>query len=844
MDLARLGRVTGRRYAGVAVAGYCDTSHDAEAVVGGRISSEEHRVLLAIVEQALDVNPDDRERWLAVHCAESLREKALRMCEAAANVTGDIGLEFGVMEDAGQANAVGKRVGPYRLTELLGEGGKGQVFRAERVDGGVEGQVALKIFRTPVVSAQAKARFEAEVELLAGLKHPNLVRIIDYGTNEEGMPYLVTELVQGLPLDADIRVHGLDIYHRLARLVPVCAALETAHRALVVHRDIKPGNILVTTGSDTKLLNVGVPRAVALSQGDDSQTITKLATPAYASPEQLSGKRMTAASDVYSVGVVLYECLTGERPFEPAGASIDRFAQAVTEAPLELPSARLRRRGKPEARRVAGDLDAIVQRALAKAPDDRYVSVGALGEDLRRYIHGKPATVREHGFAYRLFKFLRRHKDIVITGAVVASLLFALFALTVRRYQSSDAERLVAAARFEKTWAYSSQTIAHLGTPADALPRANAAEHLLDTLADTQPSPSLTVQLAEGYLHLAEALSDPKSVDGHHPSRAEATLVKAEALLEPLHQKEPSSPEVVGLLIRVRDHLSRLQLAGSTPPSEAVEQALAGVQLAESEVAKKLQANGFRAQHKWNLREGLVSALVADGRAQDALGLLEGYLPELESPGLPETLEDYDQKRTRLAFLRAELHAAQGSMARAVADYQTAFDGFTQLARAHPRDRNHRVARAKSCLAMVEGLQALEQWREAIKTSRRCLRIRRLPRRMKAQLQVYLARGAVGLGSETEARLHILRAADLYARLGLDSPEDAEMRLEHAEALIEAADILGAAGASMPRACRWVEAAETLLDNVRQMWGGSPYQLSRVENRCGESLARWCKPAP
>lgn len=337
----------------------------------------------------------------------------------------------------------GRVIGCYRLLRRLSRGGMGDVYHAERADGAYEGEVAVKLLRAGIDTETLAARFQRERQILARLDHPNIARLLDGGSTAEGIPYLVMELVDGESLVAFADRHRLDLDARLELFATVCDAVAYAHRNLVVHRDLKPANILVTADGTVKLLDFGIGKLLEES-GDAALTRTGLLpmTPAYAAPEQVLGEPVTTATDVYALGVVLYELLTGSRPHERETRPLTALAGAVEAEVTTRPSEVLRRRDDaPRTRRAAralrGDLDTIVLAALQRRPERRYPSADALAEDLRRYREGRPIRARPDTAAYRTRKFLHRHRLGVTAAALVALALAA--GLTAALWQAREA---------------------------------------------------------------------------------------------------------------------------------------------------------------------------------------------------------------------------------------------------------------------------------------------------------------------------------------------------------------------------------------------------------------------
>ncbi len=340
--------------------------------------------------------------------------------------------------------APGAEVGPWRLTDLLGEGGMGVVYRAERADGLFERAVALKRLRSGPGRRQLAARLRAERQTLARLEHPGIARLYDGGLAEDGTPYLVMELVDGEPITAWAARRDLSVEARVQLVLRVCEAAAYAHRRLVVHRDLKPSNVLVTDDGTPKLLDFGIAKLLnpdspgGLDAADAMQTMGAAMTRAYAAPEQLTGAEITTATDVYALGVVLYELLAGRRPHDLEGKTAADVERTVTGSPPPPPSAY--RRDLPH------DLDTVVMKALAVEPDRRYASAEALADDLGRWLAGLPVEARPSTAGYRLGRFVRRHRAGAAAAGAVVLLVTALTALyTVRLSQERDLARTEAA---------------------------------------------------------------------------------------------------------------------------------------------------------------------------------------------------------------------------------------------------------------------------------------------------------------------------------------------------------------------------------------------------------------
>jgi serine/threonine protein kinase len=349
----------------------------------------------------------------------------------------------------------GGNLGPYRLLRRIGSGGMGAVYLARREDEHYQRDVAIKVLRSGLASTEAFHRFLAERQILAQLEHPNIARLYDGGSTRDGRPYLVLELIDGAPVDEYCDRHRLSVRQRLALFRKICSAVQYAHQSLLVHRDLKPGNILITPEGEPKLLDFGIAKRLAPEPGGtpgETQGGVRLLTPSYASPEQVQSAAITTASDVYSLGVILYELLAGRRPYPVAPERPYEIERTICEREPERPSAALLRPGTdppPEAiaqargtrpaelrRCLQGDLDNIVLMALRKDPRSRYSSAAQLSEDLERYLEDLPVAARPETLRYRGRKFLRRNRAAVaITAAAILLLVTFMASLLAQRRQ-------------------------------------------------------------------------------------------------------------------------------------------------------------------------------------------------------------------------------------------------------------------------------------------------------------------------------------------------------------------------------------------------------------------------
>ena len=548
-----------------------------------------------LLNEAYDLQPSERQKFIDEIRSEGLRREVKSLLEfesesekfldtPAINVAADFFCE-GVKSDG----LAGKIIGNYRITGELDRGGMGAVYLAERADGKFEQKVALKLLRREHATSDIRRRFRLERQILAALQHPNIARLLDAGTTDDGVPFLAMEYVEGSPIDEFCGERNLDLGEKLKIFQKVCETVAFAHRKLIVHRDLKPSNILVTKDGVPKLLDFGISKLLAPEhEPEDTQTITRLGamTPEYASPEQLKGESVTTATDIYSLGVILYELLTARRPFEgsvaeiikavpetdpvPPSSAATNFASARKKHPDETRAESGIRSLNPKSLR--GDVDNIVLKALKKEPERRYPSVEQFAEDIRRYLRGLPVSARPDTFSYRTSKFVQRHKygvsaaallSLAILGGVVATLWQARVAQAERdraRLQAAKAARindfLQNILNFSNpAWTSSNPERNRRATVAEAV---DEAARRLETELAEEPEIQAEVQLTLGKSYLGSGRYDEaerlfrsssekfgRTLEEKDPKTLQAVLGLADTLLlkgkyreaEPLYRK-------------------------------------------------------------------------------------------------------------------------------------------------------------------------------------------------------------------------------------------------------------------------------------------------------------------
>jgi serine/threonine protein kinase len=433
--------------------------------------------------------------------------------------------------------APGLRCGPYRLERLLGRGGVGEVFLAERADGQVEQRVAIKLLCRGVPRSSLRSRFLRERQILAGLQHPGIARLLDVGETAEGHPYLVLDYIDGVPIDVYSRT--LDVRGQVRLFLKVCDAVAYAHRNLIVHRDIKPSNILIDAAGQPKLLDFGIAKILAAAT-DQTRTHERLLTPDYASPEQVRGAAQSTATDVYSLGAVLYRLLTGQSPHAFPNCTAEAIEAAIcTTDPTPA-------RGlNPD---LPADLDFILVKALRKEPVERYTTVEQFADDLKAFLESRPVRARSANFWYRSRKFVRRYWMPVSAAAVV------IFSLAAGLY-IADRQRTLAEARVAQLRQLSRQQLEferqltgeNAGNDLQLHNRiaATAIQHLESLRPEALRDKQLALEIGAGYLRIARIQGVPEWNQLGRYVEAEKSLSKAAEIAKTVLAADPNNREAL-----------------------------------------------------------------------------------------------------------------------------------------------------------------------------------------------------------------------------------------------------------------------------------------------------------
>jgi len=510
---------------------------------------------------------------------------------------------------------IGRRVGAYQIVEQIGAGGMGEVYRAFRADDQYRKQVALKVIRAGQDSGFVIRRFKNERQILAGLEHPNIARLLDGGTTEDGLPFFAMELIEGEPITDYCDHHKLSLNERLNLFLEVCAAVQFAHQHLVIHRDIKPGNILVTADGVPKLLDFGIAKILEADVPGESldQTMTafRVLTPRYGSPEQMQGGQMTTASDVYSLGVVLYELLTGCSPYRRTSGTPQEFITAVCSTNAVRPSLVVSRgyttkntpvpsredlsalRGmSPDRlrRRLRGDLDNIILKALEKDPKRRYRTVEQFEEDIRRHLENLPVSARTATGWYRASRFIFRHKAGVAFSTALAIALLVGLAVTLYEVNVARQQRIRAEQRFNDVRKLANSLLFEIhdsirdlsgATPARKLLVSRALEYLDSLSKESAGDLSLQRELAAAYDRVGDLMGYSGAANLGDFNGAMESYEKALAIREVVAKSIPTDASLQSELLSEYFRVS-FALFNQGEYSQALKYLRSGLPIAES----------------------------------------------------------------------------------------------------------------------------------------------------------------------------------------------------------------------------------------------------------------------
>jgi serine/threonine protein kinase/Flp pilus assembly protein TadD len=784
-----------------------------------------------IFASAVELDPEARPAFLRDACGDDqslLAELEALIASHETNASVPLGNKprpsFGGAWD-------GRRIGPFRILHLLGSGGMGDVYLALRADDAFNQRVAIKLVRTGVDSEEILLRFRHERQILAALDHPNIARLMDGGTTEEGLPYFVMDYVEGTPITTYCDQHKLPISERLRLFRDVCLAVQYVHQNLIVHRDLKPSNILVTADGIAKLLDFGIAKLLRpefFSQPMEATRVdSRILTPWYASPEQVRGEPITTASDVYSLGVLLYELLAGRRPYTLETDAQNEILNAVCDQEPQKPSASLSRTEKPLADEIAGtratvqerlkrdlsgDLDTIVLKALRKEPQRRYSSAEQFAEDVRRYLQGLPVTAQRNSGSYRAGKFIRRHKSGVAAAILLVTSLIAGVVATSWQASVARSERARAEQQFNDVRRLSTSLLFDFDASIRNLPGSTPARQLLvqraleylNRLADqAHGDVGLQRELVEAYLKVGDVQGNPYEANLGDTQGAVKSYQKALAISQSLSQLDPKDWETKKYLARSYQSLGQV-LPSLGKPTEGAADLLQAVAILES-----LSAD---AETRYRL-----------ANSYQVLGDLQGHvgIPNLGDPvasqaSYRKSLQLYqsilaqnphdDRARAGIATVQLRIGDSQlhADVQDAMKNYQNASATFAALLAADPNNQGYRrrlgltyekIGGAQESLGDKKG--ALQDYLKATDLDRELVRADPDNAQARMNLAISLRDSGDLLSSMHDRSGAIARyreIADILERLSASEPGNVLVRSRHAEILTMLGEALAEAG--------------------------------------------------
>ena len=736
------------------------------------MTPEEWQRLRPILESALELDSAHRTAFLDGACTDPSRRREVESLIAAHEQAGTGVLNgtarpaFVLDEEAQFRLLPGKRVGAYEILEEIAQGGMGAVYRAIRADGQYKQPVALKIVRADLGTELTAMRFRNERQILASLDHPNIAKILDGGTTADGLPYFVMELIDGLPITDYCDQHKLSIDARLRIFRTVCSAVHYAHQHLVIHRDLKPSNILITAEGAPKLLDFGIAKILDPSLLPEKMTMTAaglwMMTPEYASPEQLRGEAITTATDVCSLGLVLYELLSGRRAYRFSSRLPHEIARVVLESEPEKPSTAIRRtedqvlEDKQEEialtservsvlpgdssdklrRRLRGDLDNIVLKAIRKEARERYNSADQLSEDIRRHLESLPVLARMSTVTYRCRKYVLRHKVGVAAAALVCLSLLTGIVMTLREARIARANQLRAEQRFNDVRALANALLFDVhdsikdlagATPARQLLVSKALQYLDSLSREAAGDISLQRELATAYEKVGDVQGNPYVANLGDPKGALSSYRKALAIRESLTSRNPDEGqqdlaydyERIGMALEAledyssaleyyRKDLSIHQVLAQATPSARSQERLAGAYFLLAHCYAALQDPKIALENYQKsaaIRETIATqSPFVQSRLAGTYSFMAGIFHTLGDSGqavllqrkafeITKKLADADAHNgTNREFLDESYYwlgfyfENNGDFAQALVNYRRALSDFQALASADPRE--------------------------------------------------------------------------------------------------------------------------------------------------------------
>ncbi|HEY6328466.1 MAG TPA: protein kinase, partial [Blastocatellia bacterium] len=800
------------------------------------MTPERWQQIKILFESALNQDAAARSAFLQLECKDDpdLRkevESLLLSHEAADCFVDDLAEDISreLFSEPDEEQNIGRRLGPYEIIQLIGGGGMGQVFLGIRADDQYQKRVAIKLIKSGMSSEFLIRRFRTERQILANLDHPNIARLLDGGTTEAGMPYLVMEYIEGSPIDEYCNTNRLTTAGRLRMFRQICSAVQYAHQNLIIHRDIKPSNILVTAGGAPKLLDFGIAKLLDPSQGEEETgTAMGLMTPEYASPEQVRGQQITTASDVYSLGVVLYRLLSGHHPYRIRSRVPEEILRVVCEQDPPRPSAAVTRvadeatlpasnetnpieedsQTLPEdpeklRRRLSGDLDTIVMMALRKEPERRYSSVEQFSEDIRRHLEGLPVLAAKNTFGYLARKFVTRHKVGVAAAALVLlALLIGLWQTFNAHLEKQRAERVSSdlSTVVESFMFQVDDSIQSLegSTPTRELIVTRALGYLDKLAHEAGDDPEANRKLASAYLRVGDIQGRPGFPNIGDTPGAIASYEKALDICQRLAARQPSDLGLKGELATCYERLGDTsRMVGKS--DLALDDYKHALTIRESLLDKNPTDAALRQDLAGNYQR--VGEMMAQrGDPAGALQIERKGLTILEQLVLLTPGNSSVRRTLAISYIKVgDALNGSGDHDGALESYRRAVPIYEGLAKGSPDNSRYRRELTISYDKVGNGLSATHDPASALDFYRKSLEIRQAlasgdPRNMEARRDLSISYDKLGttmlaLSRQSEALAYYQKALDNDQRLHNDDPKNSQTLDGLTDSLVKLADV-------------------------------------------------------